>query len=263
MTMNSNRPLFSLLHPTARPDGWRGAMNVWHERCDNPSQVEYVFCVDKGRDQEAWSRQGDWAFGLWQKWHPFKFTVNEGRRCAVDAWNEAAKASTGWLLITVADDYRPPEHWDMQLTEIISGPIDVDAPTKQTYPLVTREFVLDVDNGDGSDWLLPFSFISRAYYERLGCLFWPEYFGLGADNDFTERARRDDVVINARHIKFSHPQLPAYDPIYQWQHRVEAEEAYRRVFSKREAQGFPYGPEVVAAAIAQMRVTAGRAEVLA
>jgi hypothetical protein len=255
--MNSNRPLFSLLHPTARPDGWRGAMEAWRERCDNPDQVEYVFCVDKGRDQEAWARQGDWAFGLWQKWNPFKFVVNEGRRCAVDAWNEAAKASTGWLLITVADDYRPPEHWDTQITQLIRRHgREIDSRSDV-------ELVLDVDNQDGSDWLLPFSFITRAYYERLGCLFWPEYFGLGADNDFTERAHRDAVVINARHIKFSHPQFPADDPIYQWQHRPEAEEAYRRVFSKREAQGFPYGPEAVAAAIAKMRVAAGRAEVLA
>lgn len=237
--MNSSRPLFSLLHPTARPDGWRGAMNAWHERCDNPDQVEYVFCIDKGRDDAAWARQGDWAFGLWQKWHPFKFVVNEGRRCAVDAWNEAAKASTGWLLITVADDYRPPEHWDTQLYGAAGTTLVAN------YNFKKSEFVLDVDNGDGSDHLLPFSFISRAYYERLGCLFWPEYFGLGADNDFTERARRDGVVINARHIKFSHPQFPADDPIYRWQHRAEAEEAYRRVFSKREAQGFPYGVEAV------------------
>jgi hypothetical protein len=256
--MNSSRPLFSLLHPTARPDGWRGAMDAWHERCDNPGQVEYVLCVDKGRDDAAWARQGDWAFGLWQKWHPFKFVVNEGRRCAVDAWNEAAKASTGWLLITVADDYRPPEHWDSQLHSMI-GPV----PETRNCKEYKYEYVLDVDNGDGSDHLLPFSFISRAYYERLGCLFWPEYFGLGADNDFTERARRDGVVSNARHIKFSHPQLPADDLIYQWQHRPEAEEAYRRVFSKREAQGFPYGAEAVAAAIAKMRVATGRAEVLA
>jgi hypothetical protein len=256
--MNSNRPLFSLLHPTARPDGWRGAMDAWYERCDNPGQVEYVLCRDEGRDDAAWNRQGDWSFGLWQKWHPFKFVVNEGRRCAVDAWNAAAKASTGEILITVADDYFPSEYWDAQIMETVIAPL-----SKNWTPGCLKEFVLDVDNGDGSDWLLPFSFISRAYYERLGCLFWPEYYGLGADNDFTERARRDDVVIPARHIKFSHPQFPADDPIYQWQHRAEAEEAYRRVFSKREAQGFPYGPEAATAAIAKMRVAAGRAEVLA
>jgi hypothetical protein len=222
-------------------------MNVWHERCADPGQVEYVMCTDSGRDQEAWARQGDWAFGLWQKWHPFKFVLNEGRRCAVDAWNEAARVSAGDVLITVADDYFPPEHWDLALLKAISDKHFSYEGTVCDFGSV--EYVLDVDNGDGSDWLLPFSFISRAYYKRLGCMFWPEYYGLGADNDFTERARMDGVVIDARHIKFSHPQLPADDPIYQWQHRPEAEEAYRRVFSKREAQGFPYG----ALALADLR----------
>ena len=240
MTDQRMKPTFSLLHPTARPDGWRNAFNTWRDRCDHPEMVEYILCVDKGRDTQKWQLLGDWWQGLYQAWGTFKFVVNEGRRCAVDAWNVAAEASTGHVLITVADDYFPPEHWDTQLIDVWK-PLNLETDR--------ASFVLDVDNQDGSDWLLPFTFMSRAYYERLGCFFWPEYYGLGADNDFTERARMDGVVIDARHIKFSHPQLPADDPIYQWQHRPEAEEAYRRVFSKREAQGFPYG----ALALADLR----------
>ena len=249
----SMKPLFSLLHPTARPNGWRSAFNTWKERCDHPETVEYILCVDKDRDTAAWRAQGDWWQGLYQAWGGFKFVVNEGRRCAVDAWNEAAQASTGELLITVADDYFPPKHWDAQLHDMLNSVPNIAGHGDMSL-LVPRLFgvysyVLDVDNQEGSDWLLPFSFISRAYYEKLGCLFWPEYYGLGADDDFTERARADGVVINARHIKFSHPQLPADDPIYHWQHRPEAEEVYRRVLAARREEGFPYG----AAALARIK----------
>jgi hypothetical protein len=227
------RPTFSLLHPTARPHGWHKAFDTWRERCDRPRDVEYILCVDKDRDKEQWHLMGEWWQGLYQAWGKFDFVVNEGRRCAVDAWNTAAKESTGHILITVADDYFPPAHWDSEILDLLDGKLD-------------DEFVLDVDNQDGSDWLLPFSFVSRAYYERLGCLFWPEYFGLGADNDFTERARADAVIIEARDIKFSHTQLPAADPIYAWQHRPEAMAAYQRVMWHRREEGFPYGFDALA-----------------
>ena len=244
MTDQRMKPTFSLLHPTARPDGWRNAFNTWRDRCDHPEMVEYILCVDKGRDTQKWQLLGDWWQGLYQAWGTFKFVVNEGRRCAVDAWNVAAEASTGHVLITVADDYFPPEHWDTELLKHVRH-----ANEEAGRTLEMAEFVLDVDNQDGSDWLLPFTFMSRAYYERLGCFFWPEYYGLGADNDFTERARMDGVVIDARNIKFSHPQLPADDPIYQWQHRAEAMEVYKRVLGRRREENFPYGP----IALAQLR----------
>jgi hypothetical protein len=234
-------PLFSLVHASSRPEMWRRAFVDWLERCDNPERVEYVLCVDFGRE---------WDFreaAPWKSWGWGQFVVNRGRRCAVDAWNTAAAASTGQIIITVSDDYVPPEHWDRGIVGVLNAAPWGPLPGWDFNP----EFVLDVDNQDNSAPLLPFSFISRAYYERLGYLFWPEYYGLGADNDFTEVARRDGVVIDARHLKFEHihpdrgGRVP--DSTDAWQHRPEAIEAQNRVFERRKAEGFPaLSPEAAA-----------------
>jgi hypothetical protein len=220
-------PLFSLVHATARlPKGWMMAADSWAKKCDNPAAVEYVLCVDKGRESEI----GDNTDHMWQAWGEFKFVVNEGRRTAVDAYNEAARHSTGDIIIMASDDYFPPQHWDTAIASAVDAVCRYD-----------DEFVLDVDNQEGSDWLLPFSFLSRAYYNRLGCMFWPEYAGYGADNDFTYRARQDGVVIPARHIKFSHRMLPHDDAVYLHQRSFDGQPTLDR----RQREGFPYSPALV------------------
>jgi hypothetical protein len=233
-------PLFSLVHCTARltpgkPFYWANTMAVWRERCDDPSRVEYLLCADKGtRITPVDVIQ---LVRLWPNPHS-GLICNYGRPCAVDAWNTAAAASTGEVIITVADDYFPPEHWDTQIMEMVIAPL-----SKQWTPNCSKEFVLDVDNQDNSHLLLPFTFISRAYYNRLGYLFWPEYYGIGADCDFTEVARRDGVVIDARHLKFEHRHwgrgLREMDEVDRHQQSAEAEEAHHRVLARRRAEGFP------------------------
>lgn len=214
------------------PGGFRDAFEAWAERCDDRSRVEYILCVD--------DRHWRHIRPVPSRWGSFSYASNKGRECAVDAWNTAAARSTGDILITVADDYFPPEHWD---TAIVSALAAWGKFLRLPWPAGELQYVLDIDNQDNSSPLLPFSFISRAYYEKLGYLFWPEYFGLGADNDFTAVARRDGVVIDARNLKFTHkhPDLSTRiaDEVDAWQHRPEAIEAWHRVFERREAEGFP------------------------
>jgi hypothetical protein len=246
------RPIFSLIHCTARLDPhqpfyWTDTMNVWRDRCDHPDRVEYILCADKRHKQDALTPllMGEIGYG---GWNPFRAIFNEGRECAVDAWNFAAAESKGNVLITVADDYFSPEHWDTQLWEAI---VAID-PTPETSLMKSLgavlspadwEFVLDVDNQDNSFPLLPFTFISRAYYKRLGYLFWPEYLGIGADVDFTAVARRDGVVIDARHLKFEHRHwgrgLREFDQVDAHQQSPEADRAHHSVLARREREGFP------------------------
>src|ERR1039458_600447 len=85
-------PLFSLCHATARIPGWEDAARAWMENCDVQSRFEYILCTDAG------SKTPD-------LWPTFKHVINHGRKCAVDGWNAAAKASTGKFLITGADTW--------------------------------------------------------------------------------------------------------------------------------------------------------------
>lgn len=174
--------------------------------------------------------QGTLPPNFWSDFRPFKWIKNEKRRCAVDAWNTAAEASTGQILIGIADDYHPPEHWDTKIIDFLL----LRNVNHQD------EWMLQVDNQDKSPFLLAFNFMSRAYYKRLGYFYWPEYSGLCNDNDISEVCRRDGVLLDARaYLKFQHKQTGTAenDPIYKQQ--LGFYESGRKIFERRRREGFP------------------------
>ena len=231
---DSPAPVFSLCHATDRlPKGWMAAAEDWLKKCDDPSRVEYVLVFDDD-GHTARTRSPGQATEA-PSWSPMQFpfgraTVapNRERKCAVDAWNESAKYANGKFLITVSDDWFPPRHWDTEMLKVI--------------PDLDGEYVLDVDNQDGSYPLLPFSLLTRAYYKRLGYLFYPEYFGNMADQEFTDVARRDGVVIDARHLQFEHidPERGGtWDAVYEKQRKGPYREIGMQIYERRKREGFP------------------------
>jgi hypothetical protein len=222
-----NNPIFSLLHASARPHQWHDAMVRWAERCDAPQNVEYLLCVDGAQFGEFLGPvlQSKIALRI-NVWGPFRLLKNERRRCCVDAWNTAAEQSQGGILINIADDYHPPCGWDTQILDFL----------KRAGKTPSDQWMLQVDNQDASPWLLAFNFMSRAYYERLGYFYWPEYSGLVNDTDISVVCRRDRVLLDAREIKFAHRQT-ASDEIYAQQ--LTFFERGREIFDRRTREGFP------------------------
>jgi hypothetical protein len=208
-------PTFSLCHTTARvPDGWIAAAQAWFVACDHPENVEYILVHDEGTE----------IVGANPGFGSFAVHVNGKRKTAVDGWNCSAEHSTGRFIITVADDWFPCEHWDAELLKVI--------------PDLDGQHVVEVATG-GDDGLLTFSLLTRAYYERFNYLFHPDYIGMYADNEFTDVARENGVVIHARHLFFEHKH-PLYgtgedDAVYQRQHRPEAWETGEKVYLQRRA----------------------------
>jgi GT2 family glycosyltransferase len=242
----SNRPLFSILHPSARPDAWRKVYDDWMSKCVDPSQVEYVLVADErwgfNRYDETLRfcpnfRQGQFDNLVW----------NRARRCYVDAVNTAAKAATGQILIVIADDQFACEEWDRELLSAprgISMSVEHEANNK-------REFVVEVSTGTPDEhnrgiFVMPI--VSRARYERLGYLFYPEYESMYADNDLCSHARQDGVVIDARHLMFPHKhplfskEPMEWDAAYIAQNRREAFEFGRKLFAERTGNGFQRHP---------------------
>lgn len=219
-------PAISLCHATDRiqGDGWAPAAKAWLSLATDPNSIEYVMVTDVGRRFDIGSAR---STILGHGAHSFTWALNAKRPCPVDAWNLSGELSGGYLLITVSDDWFPPKHWDSELLKAL--------------PSLDGEYVLDVDNQDDSFPLLPFSLLTRAYYKRLGYLFYPEYLGNMADCEFTAVARRDRVVIDARHLKFEHrdPSRGApWDPVYEKQ-RKQNRDVGLNIFARREKEGFP------------------------
>lgn len=225
-----NRPeiIFSLCHTTARlPDGWRAAAQAWLDNCDHPERVEHVLTMDAQ----------DVAIGFVAAIENPVFPntqigINHEVRTAVAGWNLAAKLSMGKFIISLADDWFPCPHWDTALLEVIEA---------QENGL-DGEYVLDVDT-TGNHHLLTFSLLTRAYLMKYskgeGWLFYPEYTGMYADNDFSDSAKLiDQVVVDARHLVFPH-RHPNYTPgveadeIHKWQGRPEAYRIGIKVYKKR------------------------------
>ncbi len=230
--MISREPLFSLLHATARvPDGWRTAHDEWMAEADDPSAIEYILCIDEQDKPKLPDEFGaPWVPGTEGIDIVYCPTPN-GPSGAAAAWNCAAKNASGKFLITVSDDWRPCKHWDTELKNVI--------------PNFDGDYVVEVSVGGDADIrrLLPFSMLTKARYDRFGYIFHPEYYGVLADDEFTAVARRDNVVIDARHLLMPHLHfiygLSKIDLIYERQNSVKAFAIGHEVFNRRKAAGFP------------------------
>lgn len=226
-----NRPLFSILHTSARPNKWREIYDAWIKAAVNPEQVEYVLCVDErwGFTREMFVEQFDAMARLQPR--DIKITWNTQRRCYVDGVNTAAQASTGRILIVNADDQYPCEGWDQKLELALAK----CGGFTSVLGLEEADYVVEVSTGtvdEHNRGILVMPILSRARYERLGYVFYPEYESMYADNDFCEHARQDGVIIDASYLLFPHrhPYNEGNQAIDTWDEQYRAQnrqEAYR------------------------------------
>lgn len=234
------QPRFSILHTSARPNAWRAVYDAWLAAADRPEDVEYVLVVDERWDFEkvamtdSFSRIGR-AFD--------KLVWNTGRRCYVEGVNIAAKHATGDILIVVADDQFPCEHWDAAITYEV-------APPEYRNP-ASSEFVLWASTGTPDEFerrIIVMPIMSRALYERWGYVMYPGFESMYADNDLCEHARAEDVLIEAKHLPvFPHKHFlftpgVELDAAYEAQNRPEAYTKGEALLQLRRNIGFKNVP---------------------
>ena len=203
---------------------------TWFERAFRPELVEYLLCVDNGTPVPPFAWPQAWFKDIWRA----AYLVNVDRRCARDAWDTAVRVSSGDFIICVADDLTPPKHWDIEIMNRI--------------PDFSKEAALWPDLS-GDHELCTFPFITRPYLERLtrdhgyqGGAWYPEYYGMRADDDFTACATMDGVFVKAPELKFEHKhptyQTAEWDETYYWQHRPEAFQVGDAILERRRREGF-------------------------
>jgi hypothetical protein len=169
----------SLLHATrGRFQQAAAARRKWMEKAANQDAIEHIFALDA---DDAESLQ---YLTLWRN-----VVVAPGGG-PVRAWNAAAQASAGHILIQLSDDWEPPMGWDQIILDRIG---DTSKPA-----------VLQVSDGHRTDDLLCMAILTRARYIEQGYLFHPDFFSMYSDDWFSECARRDGVVIDARDVVFEH-----------------------------------------------------------
>jgi hypothetical protein len=205
----------SLLHATrGRVGGAIAARDRWLQAAECPDRIEHIFAFDRD--------DADSVTGL----SAYQHVIAEARdKGCVAAWNLAARASKGQILVQLSDDWLPIRHWDTKIAA--------------RFRDASRAGVLRVSDGRRVDDLLAFAIFTRAYLELLGGDFLaPEYFGVYSDDEFSLRAYQNGVVIDARDIVFEHCH-PSFseDAVYDETHKRQNDDARyregRKIFLRR------------------------------
>lgn len=212
--------MISLLHATRwRPDQARQVRQVWFDQAADASRIEHLFAFD---DDDEESRGALSSF-------PHVLTKPPGS--CVAAWNAAAAACRGSVLVQLSDDWYPPKFWDQEIFNRIGNPHESK--------------VLAVSDGKRKDRLLCMAILTRKRYENQGWMFCPEYLGLWSDNEFTLRAYQDAVIVSAPDLVFEHrhalytPEvLP--DRTYLHQNSAERRRQGRETFLRRNPGGLEF-----------------------
>ena len=165
-------------------------MRMWFERADNPDNIEYIFALNK--DDKTIPAFQTAIFKPWayldsdekKKRQIFQYGDFPG---SAPAWDAAAKASTGLVLIQAQDDVEPPVGgWDTMLLEWLEG-ANVNPNHWRTVPTVVA-----VRDGYRRDRLLCTAICNRVRYNQVGHFLFPEYLSVFSDDDFSYSAYRDE-----------------------------------------------------------------------
>lgn len=222
---------FSLLHATrGRPQQAIDTRKAFLSAAARPEQIEHIFAIDADDTASIEALKG------------YKHIIVQEPRGCVKAWNAAAAASKGDVLMQLSDDWLPCLHWDHFVWEALDKSVVDNAWTKEGVlrDIKATPLVLAIDDGTRRDALLCMAILTRARYDQQGFLFHPDYFGVFSDNEFTHRAYDDGVVVDGRHILFrhNHPIFTGIPPD-KWDEthkRQNAPERYREgmeVFNRR------------------------------
>lgn len=90
-------------------------------------------------------------------------------RSAVDAINNAAKVARGNIFIVVSDDFDCPERWDERILQATEG---------------KEDFIIKTQDGI-QKWIITMPIMDRAYYNRFGYIYFPEYKHMFCDTEIS------------------------------------------------------------------------------
>lgn len=170
----------SLLHPSrSRPQLALKCFNDWMLKAVNKDNVEYILSLSTN-DPHYQEYQKVFS-GL-----PIHFVTSETNGLVIQA-NAAANCSTGSLLIAISDDFSCPNGWDKLLTDALDD---------------KRDYVVKTDDGI-QPYIMTLPMMDRAFYERLGHIYHPDYNHMYGDEELAEIGKRTGRTITLP-LKFPH-----------------------------------------------------------
>lgn len=229
--------LFSILYASCRPKEIQKHLNQWLEKTNDLSAVEMILAVD-----ELDTESVDELKAIVQNSANFKFgglfcsiTPAPHRNCIV-AWNTAAKVASGKIIIATSDDFDIPKDWDVMLKNIRCN--DEINWWDHYHVVHTNDGFTSVVHG-----ICTFPIVTRFWYEKYRYIYHPSYIELFGDQELCEVAYRDNAMIKAFHIDFTHRhycnEKRPYDKVDEKHNSREAWVKDENNFKARKEAGFP------------------------
>lgn len=224
-------PTFSLAYTSVRPHIIPQIVKLWNER-STTHDIEWVISVDAGDEKSLAAARAlmDLPTQTPALCRAVKVEINTGSKDCNAGWNVAAAATTGKVIIAVADDFVPPINWDGLLLAL------------EPKGWEDGEYVVHINDGYVKT-LCTLPILTRTRYDRFGYLYYPKYRSMFNDTEFTEVSYRDGVIIAADHLLFEHMHpdcgkrpRDAVDLVHGGKDRWNASEM---LFNFRKAHGFP------------------------
>ncbi len=202
----------SLIHASYNSEGASIAVrDKWFELADSPANIEHCLGFEDS-DLSLFTEYGlspGNKIGLSKDMRTrFATTINLPSPSAVRNWNAAAKLSTGELLVTIADDLIPEAGWDTQIIGLVDvNPLEVSRIWKVTDFRCSRK----KDYTKGDIFLPRHPLITRHLYRKCNYIFDPRFYGVGADDQWLLLAIQNQILFDARQIKFHHAVGPLFN----------------------------------------------------
>jgi hypothetical protein len=157
--------MISLIHPSrGRPEKSANTIHKWINSAANIHSIELLVSCDMD-DPMLYEYDSTYTTSIFRK-NPIIANENES---AVDAINYAAQQSQGEILIVVSDDTDCFSGWDAALLKEVDGKTD---------------WILKTQDGI-QPYIITMPIMDRAYYNRTGYIYHPDFQHLFCDTYLT------------------------------------------------------------------------------
>jgi hypothetical protein len=215
------------------------AMRMWFSRANRPGDVEYIFACNRDDPERGAIEDMVHAMGAGE----MKIVVGDFHGSAA-AWDAAAHASRGSMLIQAQDDVEPPEKWDTGLMYAINV-------SGHLFDWLKLPIFIAVSDGFRKDKLCCTAIMNRARYEQQGEFLHAGYLSVYSDDEVTLRAYADAAaglcqLIEARDLVFLHrhhyhDKSVPLDDTYKKENSADAYAVGAALFTKRNEKAIAAG----------------------
>lgn len=153
--------MISIIHPSrGRPEKSVDTLRKWRKAFMGCEGDVYELIVSVDRD--------DFTLNTYNKLYGAQLLIGDNKS-TVDAINNAANNSRGDILMVVSDDTEPIENWNTEIYKAVEGKTD--------WILKTKDGI--------QDWLITMPVMDRAYYNRFGYIYHPDYRHMFCDTELS------------------------------------------------------------------------------